>query len=103
MATHRWDSEGEGQRAEDTPSNPTYLGSPQARELLETLPIVLLLLVLCGLDWALYSIFDAIRRHSFLQYSFRSEPGSGQGPSDSPSFKACLLYLFVLSSSQVQP
>ncbi|KAK7796117.1 hypothetical protein U0070_013771 [Myodes glareolus] len=43
-----------------------------ARELLETLPIVLLLLVLCGLDWALYSIFDAIRRHSFLQYSFRS-------------------------------
>ncbi|KAM7318434.1 hypothetical protein ACRRTK_023171 [Alexandromys fortis] len=43
-----------------------------ARELLEMLPMVLLLLVLCGLDWALYSIFDAIRRHSFLQYSFRS-------------------------------
>ncbi|KAH0515205.1 DC-STAMP domain-containing protein 1 [Microtus ochrogaster] len=43
-----------------------------ARELLETLPMVLLLLVLCGLDWVLYSIFDAVRRHSFLQYSFRS-------------------------------
>ncbi|XP_006976528.1 E3 ubiquitin-protein ligase DCST1 isoform X5 [Peromyscus maniculatus bairdii] len=43
-----------------------------ARELLETLPILLLLLVLCGLDWALYSVFDTIRRHSFLQYSFRS-------------------------------
>ncbi|CAO2598865.1 E3 ubiquitin-protein ligase DCST1 [Lemmus lemmus] len=43
-----------------------------ARELLETLPLVLLLLVLCGLDWVLYSIFGAIRRHSFLQYSFRS-------------------------------
>ncbi|XP_051055204.1 E3 ubiquitin-protein ligase DCST1, partial [Phodopus roborovskii] len=43
-----------------------------ARELLETLPILLLLLVLCGLDRALYSVFDAIRRHSFLQYSFRS-------------------------------
>ncbi|XP_054567487.1 E3 ubiquitin-protein ligase DCST1 isoform X2 [Eptesicus fuscus] len=42
------------------------------RELLETLPVLLLLLVLCGLDWALYSIFDTIRQHSFLQYSFRS-------------------------------
>ncbi|KAG8519994.1 E3 ubiquitin-protein ligase DCST1, partial [Galemys pyrenaicus] len=42
------------------------------RELLETLPVLLLLLLLCGLDWALYSIFDTIRRHSFLQYSFRS-------------------------------
>lgn len=30
--------------------------------------------MLCGLDWALYSIFDTIRQHSFLQYSFRSEP-----------------------------
>ncbi|KAL1772114.1 DC-STAMP domain-containing protein 1 [Sigmodon hispidus] len=43
-----------------------------ARELLEILPILLLLLVLCGLDWALYSVFDTIRQHSFLQYSFRS-------------------------------
>ncbi|XP_008046785.1 DC-STAMP domain-containing protein 1 isoform X1 [Carlito syrichta] len=42
------------------------------RELLETLPILLLLLVLCGLDWALYSVFDTIRHHSFLQYSFHS-------------------------------
>ncbi|XP_035980349.2 E3 ubiquitin-protein ligase DCST1 isoform X3 [Halichoerus grypus] len=42
------------------------------RELVETLPVLLLLLLLCGLDWALYSIFDTIRHHSFLQYSFRS-------------------------------
>ncbi|KAF6292726.1 DC-STAMP domain containing 1 [Rhinolophus ferrumequinum] len=42
------------------------------RELVETLPILLLFLVLCGLDWALYSIFDTIRHHSFLEYSFRS-------------------------------
>ncbi|XP_008852773.1 E3 ubiquitin-protein ligase DCST1 isoform X1 [Nannospalax galili] len=42
------------------------------RELLETLPILLLLLVLFVLDWALYSVFDTIRQHSFLQYSFRS-------------------------------
>ncbi|XP_032120757.1 E3 ubiquitin-protein ligase DCST1 isoform X1 [Sapajus apella] len=42
------------------------------RELLEALPILLLLVLLCGLDWALYSIFDTIRHHSFLQYSFRS-------------------------------
>ncbi|EDL15204.1 E3 ubiquitin-protein ligase DCST1 [Mus musculus] len=42
------------------------------RELLETLPIVLLLLVLCAIDWALYSVFDTIRQHSFVQYSFRS-------------------------------
>nr|KAF6413083.1 DC-STAMP domain containing 1 [Molossus molossus] len=42
------------------------------KEMMETLPVLLLLVVLCGLDWALYSIFDTIRRHSFLQYSFRS-------------------------------
>ncbi|XP_019813904.2 E3 ubiquitin-protein ligase DCST1 isoform X2 [Bos indicus] len=42
------------------------------RELVETLPVLLLLLLLCGLDWALYSIFDTIRHHSFVQYSFRS-------------------------------
>ncbi|XP_046949035.1 E3 ubiquitin-protein ligase DCST1 isoform X1 [Lynx rufus] len=42
------------------------------RELAETLPVLLLLLVLCGLDWALYSVFNTIRHHSFLQYSFRS-------------------------------
>lgn len=44
----------------------------QIRELVETLPVLLLLVVLCGLDWALYSIFDTIRHHSFLEYSFRS-------------------------------
>ncbi|XP_037018412.2 E3 ubiquitin-protein ligase DCST1 isoform X2 [Artibeus jamaicensis] len=42
------------------------------RELMETVPVLLLLLVLCGLDWALYSTFDTIRHHSFLQYSFHS-------------------------------
>ncbi|XP_045312055.1 E3 ubiquitin-protein ligase DCST1 isoform X3 [Leopardus geoffroyi] len=42
------------------------------RELAETLPVLLLLLVLCGLDWALYSVFNTIRHHSFLQYTFRS-------------------------------
>lgn len=47
----------------------------QMPELLETLPVALLLAVLCGLDWALYSAFDVIRQHSFLQYSFRSERG----------------------------
>uniref|UniRef100_A0A452RGR5 RING-type domain-containing protein n=1 Tax=Ursus americanus TaxID=9643 RepID=A0A452RGR5_URSAM len=46
--------------------------SLSVRELAETLPVLLLLLLLCGLDWALYSIFDTIRHHSFLQYSFRS-------------------------------
>lgn len=53
-------------------SSPPALG--QVRELMETLPVLLLFLVLCGLDWALYSIFDTIRHHSFLEYSFRSEP-----------------------------
>ena len=52
---------------------PPLLPPGQLRELVETLP-VLLLLLLCGLDWALYSIFDTIRHHSFVQYSFRSEP-----------------------------
>ncbi|XP_006861788.1 PREDICTED: DC-STAMP domain-containing protein 1 [Chrysochloris asiatica] len=42
------------------------------RELLESVPVLLLYLVLCGLDWTLYSIFNTIRHHSFLQYSFRS-------------------------------
>ncbi|XP_062963034.1 E3 ubiquitin-protein ligase DCST1 [Cynocephalus volans] len=57
------------------PCKPTIQASEMrnlVRELLETLPILLLLLLLCGLDWALYSIFDTIRHHSFLQYSFRS-------------------------------
>uniref|UniRef100_A0A2K6C2N2 DC-STAMP domain containing 1 n=1 Tax=Macaca nemestrina TaxID=9545 RepID=A0A2K6C2N2_MACNE len=57
------------------PCKPTIQASEMSnmvRELLETLPILLLLAVLCGLDWALYSIFDTIRHHSFLQYSFRS-------------------------------
>ncbi|XP_004871521.1 DC-STAMP domain-containing protein 1 isoform X2 [Heterocephalus glaber] len=57
------------------PCKPTIQASETsnlARELLEALPILLLLLVLCGLDWALYSVFDTIRQHSFLQYSFRS-------------------------------
>uniref|UniRef100_A0A8C9IK48 DC-STAMP domain containing 1 n=1 Tax=Piliocolobus tephrosceles TaxID=591936 RepID=A0A8C9IK48_9PRIM len=57
------------------PCKPTIQASEMSnmvRELLETLPILLLLVVLCGLDWALYSIFDTIRHHSFLQYSFRS-------------------------------
>ncbi|XP_005411619.1 PREDICTED: DC-STAMP domain-containing protein 1 isoform X2 [Chinchilla lanigera] len=57
------------------PCKPTIQASEMsslARELLETLPVLLLLLVLCGLDWALYSVFDTIRQHSFLQYSFQS-------------------------------
>lgn len=74
---HRSESGGQRHREGAMPgqvgarSTPPALG--QVRELLETLPVLLLLLVLCGLDWALYSIFDTIRRHSFLQYSFRSE------------------------------
>ncbi|XP_017201334.3 E3 ubiquitin-protein ligase DCST1 isoform X1 [Oryctolagus cuniculus] len=57
------------------PCKPTVQSSEMknvVRELLETLPVLLLLLLLFGLDWALYSIFDTIRQHSFLQYSFRS-------------------------------
>ncbi|XP_057171024.1 E3 ubiquitin-protein ligase DCST1 isoform X1 [Ursus arctos] len=57
------------------PCNPSVQASEMrnvVRELAETLPVLLLLLLLCGLDWALYSIFDTIRHHSFLQYSFRS-------------------------------
>uniref|UniRef100_A0A7N5P3D9 E3 ubiquitin-protein ligase DCST1-like n=1 Tax=Ailuropoda melanoleuca TaxID=9646 RepID=A0A7N5P3D9_AILME len=57
------------------PCNPSVQASEMrnvVRELVETLPVLLLLLLLCGLDWALYSIFDTIRHHSFLQYSFRS-------------------------------
>ncbi|XP_012514259.1 PREDICTED: DC-STAMP domain-containing protein 1 isoform X1 [Propithecus coquereli] len=57
------------------PCKPTIQASEMrnvVRELLETLPVLLLLLVLCGLDWALYSIFDTIRHHSFLEYSFHS-------------------------------
>lgn len=68
----------------------TSLGSLQVRELIETLPLLLLLLVLCAMDWALYSVFDTIGRHSYLQYSFRSEPGRGQSPRGSPS---CLPHL----------
>lgn len=47
---------------------------------METVPVLLLLLLLCGLDWALYSMFDTIRHHSFLQYSFRSEPSPSPLP-----------------------
>ncbi|XP_036720075.1 E3 ubiquitin-protein ligase DCST1 isoform X2 [Balaenoptera musculus] len=57
------------------PWDPTIQASEMRnviRELAETLPVLLLLLLLCGLDWALYSIFDTIRHHSFVQYSFRS-------------------------------
>ncbi|CAK6439469.1 unnamed protein product [Pipistrellus nathusii] len=57
------------------PYDPTIQASEMRNvimELLETVPVLLLLLVLCGLDWALFSIFDTIRQHSFLQYSFRS-------------------------------
>lgn len=77
-------------------ATPPALG--QVRELLETLPVLLLLLVLCGLDWALYSIFDTIRRHSFLQYSFRSEPASPETPapgSHPPRFFPFCLPLLV--------
>ncbi|GAB1287743.1 E3 ubiquitin-protein ligase DCST1 [Apodemus speciosus] len=57
------------------PFKPTIQASEMrnvVRELVETLPILLLLLVLCAMDWALYSVFDTIGRHSYMQYSFRS-------------------------------
>ncbi|KAM4861775.1 E3 ubiquitin-protein ligase DCST1 [Thomomys bottae] len=57
------------------PCKPTIQASEMknlVRELLETLPVVLLLLLLCVLDRALYTVFDTIRQHSFLEYSFRS-------------------------------
>ena len=75
---------------------------------METLPVLLLLLVLCGLDWALYSTFDTIRHHSFLQYSFRSEPAPpGHTPLQNahscaaipPQFFPFCLFLLGLSPS----
>ncbi|KAK2503123.1 hypothetical protein MC885_014967 [Smutsia gigantea] len=57
------------------PFKPTIQASEMRNvmgELVGTLPLLLLLLVLCGLDGALYSIFDTIRHHAFWQYSFRS-------------------------------
>ncbi|XP_055978779.1 E3 ubiquitin-protein ligase DCST1 [Sorex fumeus] len=57
------------------PFQPTIQASEMrnvVRELLETLPVLLLLLLVCGLDWALFAIFDTIRHYSFLQYSFHS-------------------------------
>ncbi|XP_036778262.2 E3 ubiquitin-protein ligase DCST1 isoform X3 [Manis pentadactyla] len=57
------------------PFEPTLQASEMRNvmgELVGTLPLLLLLLVLCGLDRALYSIFDTIRHHAFWQYSFRS-------------------------------
>nr|XP_020847553.1 DC-STAMP domain-containing protein 1 isoform X6 [Phascolarctos cinereus] len=42
------------------------------RELLESLPVLMLLLILCVLDWAFFTIFDTISKHSFLQYTFSS-------------------------------
>ncbi|XP_066118048.1 E3 ubiquitin-protein ligase DCST1 isoform X3 [Saccopteryx bilineata] len=57
------------------PYDPTIQASEMrnvVKELTETLPVLLLLVVLCVLDWALYSIFDTIRHNSFLQYSFHS-------------------------------
>ncbi|XP_049637562.1 E3 ubiquitin-protein ligase DCST1 [Suncus etruscus] len=57
------------------PFHPTFQASEtknMARELLETMPVLLLLLLMCGLDWALFAIFDTIRHYSFLQYSFHS-------------------------------
>lgn len=41
--------------------------------------------MLCGLDWALYSAFDTIRHHSFLQYSFRSERVPETSPRQIPT------------------
>uniref|UniRef100_A0A4X2LFN1 Uncharacterized protein n=2 Tax=Vombatus ursinus TaxID=29139 RepID=A0A4X2LFN1_VOMUR len=38
----------------------------------ESLPVLMLLLILCVLDWAFYTIFDTISKHSFLQYTFSS-------------------------------
>lgn len=108
MATCQQDSEDGGQRAENTPSskpgqrvpNSTYPGFLQIRELLETLPILLLLLVLFAIDWVLYSVFDTISHHSFVQYSFRSKPGPRPEPKWQPppvshtsSFLLCILSL----------
>ncbi|XP_038624420.1 E3 ubiquitin-protein ligase DCST1 [Tachyglossus aculeatus] len=42
------------------------------RELMESMPPLLLLLVTCVLDWALYTVFATIRHHSFLEYSYQS-------------------------------
>uniref|UniRef100_A0A6I8PM83 Dendritic cell-specific transmembrane protein-like domain-containing protein n=1 Tax=Ornithorhynchus anatinus TaxID=9258 RepID=A0A6I8PM83_ORNAN len=39
---------------------------------MESMPPLLLLLVTCVLDWALYTVFATIRHHSFVQYSYQS-------------------------------
>lgn len=101
--------EGEGIREGSLPgqaalprSTPPVLG--QIKEVSETLPVMLLLLVLCGLDWALYSIFDTIRHHSFLQYSFRSEPTPpGDTPLENSHLTPILPILSPHSGSQSLP
>lgn len=71
--------------AEGAPRPPLPAAPGQIPELLETLPALLLLAVLCGLDWALYSAFHTIRHHSFLQYSFRSERVPETSPRQIPT------------------
>ncbi|NXW23842.1 DCST1 ligase, partial [Circaetus pectoralis] len=41
-------------------------------ELLECIPPLLLLLLACGLDHALFTMLSIIQQHSFVQYSFHS-------------------------------
>lgn len=50
--------------------------------------------MLFAIDWVLYSIFDTIGHHSFVQYSFRSEPGPRPEPTWQPP-PSCLPYLFL--------
>lgn len=59
--------------------------SPQVLELLECIPPLLLLLLACGLDHTLFTMLSIIQQHSFVQYSFHSEPhGAPQQPPHTP-------------------
>lgn len=51
---------------------------PQVLEVLECIPPLLLLLLACGLDHTLFTMLSIIQQHSFVQYSFHSEPTAPQ-------------------------
>nr|XP_033781337.1 E3 ubiquitin-protein ligase DCST1 [Geotrypetes seraphini] len=40
--------------------------------LIQTLPLAMLLFILCGTDYILFKLFNLIRKHSFIEYAFSS-------------------------------
>ncbi|XP_029435630.1 E3 ubiquitin-protein ligase DCST1 [Rhinatrema bivittatum] len=57
------------------PLSPTIQG-PEMKSMImsivQTMPLVVLLVITCGIDYILYKVFSLIRRHSFIQYTFTS-------------------------------